>query len=225
VSATSPNHRPLHPNPPGRPAAGAVSPHRRLLAAAQVASWSHLARRLVVVTVMIAAAWWVVDARSAAEVERGRWADGSSVWVVRAPVAAGDTIGADDIELVEVPTALHTDEMLSPDMSPAGERARVDLVPGEAVAASRLHRDAASAVAARLPHATRGVAVHLVDDVPLELGGRADLHDLGDGRVIARDVPVVDRSDTATTFAVPSDAVDDVVSAGSTAGVTAVIRD
>jgi Flp pilus assembly protein CpaB len=143
--------------------------------------------------------------------------------VVTGDVDAGTTLDGADVELRSLPAALVPDGAVR--SLPDGAVALVDLVAGEPLVAARLAPAGTSAVAARLPVGTRGIAVPAEGVPPLERGDRVDVvATLGDGSAgqptvtAARGALVVDVGAEAVTVAVDAGDVNQVAFA-LTAGV------
>lgn len=117
--------------------------------------------------------------------------------VVARPVRAGTALAATDVRTTLLPASAVPDADPAP--RPVGRTARVDLVPGEVVLASRL---GPRGVAALLPAGARAVAVpRAAGTPPLEPGQQVDL--LADGGVIVSAASVLAVDDSGTTVAVP----------------------
>jgi Flp pilus assembly protein CpaB len=161
----------------------------------------------------------VADASSA----RDRWGRVVQAVVVVDDVAAGTALSAGDVEVRSLPAGAVPAGALQ--TLPDGAVATVDMVAGEALVPSRLAPTGTSAVAARLPDGTRGVAVPVDGTPPLALGDRVDVvATMGDGSsgrptvTAARDAVVVDVGEEAVTVAVAVGDVNEVAFA-LTAGV------
>ena len=136
------------------------------------------------------------------------------VTVVARPVAAGVTLVAADVLIARLPAAVLPDA--EPAGAPVGRTARVDLVPGEVVLASRL---GPRGLAALLPAGERALAVpRAAGTPPLEPGQRADL--LAGGQVVVTSASVLAVDDSGTTVAVPEPAAPAVAEAISAGTVT-----
>ncbi len=136
------------------------------------------------------------------------------VTVVARAVPAGATLAADDVRRDRLPAEAVPDAEAAAD--PAGLTARVDLVPGEVVLASRL---GARGLAALLPAGGRALAVPRASGTPpLEPGQRVDLLAAGEVVVAAASVLAVD--DSGTTVAVPEPAAPAVAEAIAAGAVT-----
>ena len=134
--------------------------------------------------------------------------------VVARPVAAGVTLVAADVQAARLPADALPDG--EPAAAPVGRTARVDLVPGEVVLASRL---GPRGLAALLPPGARALAVpRAAGTPPLEPGQRADL--LAGGRVVVPSASVLAVDDSGTTVAVPEPAAPAVAEAISAGTVT-----
>lgn len=130
------------------------------------------------------------------------WGTEKTVWVVRAPVAAGDVIGPEAVATMRLPRRVIPEGALSGVSSPVGEATRVALHRGEVVLTARLAGRAAHGVAAMLAPGFRAVAIPNDDHMPpVRVGDRVDVlatFDVGDGlEAGAEDAP-------APSFAVAS---------------------
>lgn len=116
-----------------------------------------------------------VDGAAARASARQRaWGETISVPVVQRTVLAGAMVGDGDVERRRLPRALVPRGEVAGD--PVGHAARVTLVPGEVVMASRLAPSGLGGVAALLGPDTRGVAVPRGDSAPpVEVGDRVDV--------------------------------------------------
>jgi Flp pilus assembly protein CpaB len=164
---------------------------------------------------------------SAAVAQQSSWGAAEAVVVLRHDVAAGELVDAGDLELRQLP------RLAVPSGALRAVRAGVavvDLHRGEALTRERLAGASTSALAARLPAGTRGVAIPLDEtSVPVRRGDRVDVivtvdpESAGQGPpsfVVARNVPVVGVTDEAATVAVPLDLAPKVAWATTTAAVT-----
>jgi len=112
-------------------------------------------------------------------------------------VPAGTTLVAADVRTARLPADAVPDG--EPAVAPAGRTARVDLVPGEVVLASRL---GPRGLAALLPPGSRALAVpRAAGTPPLEPGQRVDL--LASGRLVVAAASVLAVDDSGTTVALP----------------------
>lgn len=186
--------------------------------------------------------WWLVVLAGAAatglavshvlgtaEATRRAWGTTEPVLVVRHDVAAGSTLSARDVELVDVPTGLAPAGAL--DELPAGAVARVDLSAREPLLPRRLAGHDLSALAAALPPGTRAIAIPTEPGTapPLDAGDRVDVlvvvaaEVAGDGPpgfAIATDALVVAVDDDAVTVAVERDEAPRVAAALGLGAVT-----
>ena len=136
------------------------------------------------------------------------------VAVVARPVTAGVTLATADVRVARLPADSLPDA--EPAEAPVGRTARVDLVPGEVVLASRL---GPRGLAALLPAGARALAVpRAAGTPPLEPGQRADL--LAGGLVVVLSASVLAVDDSGTTVAVPEAAAPAVAEAISAGAVT-----
>ncbi|MCU1378191.1 MAG: hypothetical protein JWN29_1174, partial [Acidimicrobiales bacterium] len=108
-----------------------------------------------------------------AAAERDRWGTLRPTVVATADVDGGERLTAGDVTVRRLPAALVPAGALR--SLPAASLAAVDIHAGEAVLAARLVGPGSSAVAARLPAGTRGVAVPSGSGLPLEVGDRVDV--------------------------------------------------
>jgi Flp pilus assembly protein CpaB len=148
-------------------------------------------------------------AASAADA-RARWEPGAPVLVARRPVAAGATVSSADVEARRLPPAAVPEGALH--RLPPGGRAAVDLHAGEVLLADRV--GTGSAVAARLPARTRGVAVPADGGLPVRVGDRVDVLATFDAEV-AGDAPTFAVARRALVVHVSKDAVTVAVSEAS----------
>jgi Flp pilus assembly protein CpaB len=186
--------------------------------------------------------WWVVVLASAAatglsvshvlstaEATRRAWGSTEPVLVVRHDLAAGGTVSALDVELVDYPAGLAPADAL--DELPDGAVTRVDLSAGEPLLPRRLAGHDLSPVAAVLPSGTRAVAIPTEPGTapPLAAGDRVDVlvvvaaEVAGDGPpgfAIATDALVVSVDDDAVTVAVERDEAPRVAAALGLGAVT-----
>ena len=165
-----------------------------------------------------------------AERERSRWGPTRATLVTTTDVAGGERLEPDDVTVRMLPAALVPDDALR--ALPAGAVAAIDLHRGEAVLPGRLAGAGSSAVAARLPAGTRGVAVPDGSGLPLEIGDRVDilatfdpgLGDEGEPTFpVARRAAVVHVTDRAVTVAVDDGVAPRVVYALAAGSVTLVL--
>jgi Flp pilus assembly protein CpaB len=162
---------------------------------------------LVVAVIAVVPALAVGRLATTADAERRRWGPGLPTVVVRVDVAAGEPIGADDVEIRSLPAAARPDDAMG--TLPTGAVAAADLVAGEAVVGSRLAPAGTSPIAARLPSGTRGIAVPADDGLAVRVGDRVDVLatlDATSGQpttTLARGATVVDVGEKAVTVAVP----------------------
>jgi Flp pilus assembly protein CpaB len=143
---------------------------------------------------------------SDAGAERARWGTGIPTVVVLKDLIAGQPVGENDVTVRRLPSAARPRDALS--TLPTGAVAAENLATGEAVVSSRLAPAGTSAVAARLPPGTRGLAVPNDDGLPLEIGDPVDLLATLDPDsskptvTVARDAQVVFVGDKSVTIAV-----------------------
>jgi Flp pilus assembly protein CpaB len=193
-----------------------------------------LRRPLPYWTVVVAAAALpaMLVGRLAAEAaaERARWGPGTATVVVVVDRRAGEPVGDADVELRRLPGALRPRGALS--FLPSAAVATDDLVAGEVLVASRLAPAGTSAVAARLPVGTRGIAVPNDVGLRLEVGDPVDVLatlDPGGGTgtpttAVARDARVVDVGDRVVTVAVGVDEAERVAFALAAGVVTLALN-
>lgn len=131
----------------------------------------------------------------------------TEVAVVARPVRAGTALVPADVRTIRFPASAVPEG--EPATAPVGLTARVDLVPGEVVLASRL---GPRGIAALLPAGARALAVpRAAGTPPLEPGQQVDL--LADGGVIVSAASVLAIDDSGTTVAVPEAAAPHVAQA------------
>lgn len=134
--------------------------------------------------------------------------------VVARPVRAGVALAAADVRATSLPEKSIPDAEAA--RNPVGLTARVDLVPGEVVLATRL---GPRGIAALLPAGARALAVpRAAGTPPLEPGQRVDL--LANGGVIVAAASVLAIDDSGTTVAVPEKAAPVLAEAIATGTVT-----
>ena len=149
------------------------------------------------------------------------WDIGAKSLVVVAPVAAGELIPSSAVELRPVPANLQPGDSVA--NLTDGARARVSLVPGEILRAERVVAGVATAVAARLPDGSRGVAFPVELSFGLTVGATVDLHSMLTGQSVAVAATVVRVDDDGSTIAVEASRVDDVVDAMATGGIVVAL--
>ncbi len=181
-----------------------------MVAARHRLAWWAAAVGLATVT-----AWQMSTATADADRARQQWGQFTAVAVAVGDLAPGDTIGAGDLRLADVPLAVVPGTAVSHDA--IGERVVRGLSAGEMVVAADLAGPGA------LPPNTRGVAVPVVGTgVPVGIGDLVELIGWSD--------PVLGGDGGATTIAVGSvlDAGDGsvtvAVDAGDVAAVVAAIN-
>jgi Flp pilus assembly protein CpaB len=134
------------------------------------------------------------------------------VAVAARPVPAGVTLGAADVRTAHLPASALPDA--EPEPNPVGRTARVDLVPGEVLLASRL---GPRGLAALLPRGARALAIpRAAGTPPLEPGQRVDL--LAGGGTVVTAASVLAVEESGTTVAVPeatAPAVAEAIAAGA----------
>jgi Flp pilus assembly protein CpaB len=155
---------------------------------------------------------------------RARWGPGTPTVVILSDVRAGESIGMADVEIRLLPDAARPRDALRevPDRAVA----TADLAAGEALVASRLAPAGTSAVAARLPAGTRGLAVPNDAGLPLEVGDPVDVLatlDPSSGQptvVVARGARIVYVGDRVVAVAVRIDEAERVAFAVAAGVVT-----
>lgn len=166
---------------------------------------------LLTVAVALAVGWVVSSIVAEAERARLAWGTTELVAVASRHLAAGTTIGGDDVELVERPRALVPTGALSD--IPEGQVAVTAIEAGEVVVAARLAPMGLGVLAATLPEGTRAVAIPVEAGLapPLLVGDRVDVmvalapEAAGEeppGFVVAADALVVAVDEAAVTVAV-----------------------
>lgn len=205
---------------PARPSASLLaSPATLVGAVRQFARRRHLGRLLAAVVLGLVVASVLRDADRARTDALARWDATEAVWVVTAPIDAGEPIEPGSVERRLVPTSLVP--VAATHADPSGRRTRVTLLAGEIVVEPRLS-DAGSAVAARTPDGWHTIGIGRRDELFTE-GDRLDLHHLIDGHRLTSGAVVVAITDTELGVAVPPDDVGEVVRALGQAGVVPVL--
>jgi Flp pilus assembly protein CpaB len=157
----------------------------------------------------------VARVTDAAAAERDRWGERVAVAVASRDLEPGEALEA---ELRELPAGLVPAGALR--TAPAGEVVAAWIGAGEIVLEDRLAPAGLSAVAARLPPGTRGVAVPPgVAPLPVSVGDRVDV--LGPALIASRAL-VVDVGDGAVTVAV-RDGVAERVAEAVTLGTAVLV--
>jgi Flp pilus assembly protein CpaB len=167
------------------------------------------------------------------------WGSERSVWVVQAPLAAGDVIDAEAVRLTRLPRGVIPEGALNGASTPVGEATRVALQRGEVVLTSRLAGRGASGVAAMVLPGFRAVAIPNDDQMPrVRVGDRVDVlatFDVGDGLEasgsaaapsfpVASDAEVLAVTPRALTVAVDADDAPRVAFALAKGAVTVALR-
>lgn len=184
---------------------------------------------LVATVVALATAGLVARLLGDAAAERARWGELRTTLVATADVRGSQPLTAGAVAERRLPRALVPPGALR--SLPPGAVAAVDIHRGEAVLAARLVGPGSSAVAARLPAGTRGVAVPTGSGLPLEVGDRVDVlatfDDVAaDGEPtfpVARGAVVVHVGGDAVTVAVAESAAPKVAYALAAGAVTLVL--
>jgi Flp pilus assembly protein CpaB len=165
-----------------------------------------------------------------AAAERARWGQLDPVVTMRHHVAAGEPLTERDVHVRMLPGVVAGRGSLR--ALPAGAVAAVDLGAGEIVMARRLLGRGPSAIAARLPRGTRGIAIPGTAALPLHIGDRVDVlatfdpEDAGGLQptfAVARDAIVVHVGDDAVTVAVGARSAPQVAYALTAGAVTLVL--
>jgi Flp pilus assembly protein CpaB len=189
-------------------------------------------RWLVVLGLAAVAGLFTARMVDAARATRARWGTGRPVVVMVDPVAAGNEIEADDVEVRSLPPAALPRSALSE--PPVGRVATADLYPGEVLVEGRVAPEGRTGAAALLPTGTRALAVPTGPGTPpLRVGDTVDLlatYDPllfdptatpanADGMVVSGAL-VIDVSEGAVTVAVDPDDAPDVALALAQGAVT-----
>ena len=174
--------------------------------------------RLIVATVLaIVVALLVHRTTAQAEAVTSRLGHTTLVAVVVRPLAAGDRIGAGDVELqprpvAQVPAGAVVDDAV-------GRTLRADVVADEVLVSARLAGDGQDGPVALIPPGWRAVPIPVLDaPIPARPGSAVDvvasfdptLVERDPSVVVAADAIVVDVTDDAVTVAVPRDDLTDV---------------
>ena len=179
-----------------------------------------LPRVLVAVVVAMAGASIVARAQSHAADAAAAWQPSAPVLVVVQPIEAGAPIPAEAITRRPVPEGLRPADALH-DL-PDGARATAALAPGEILRSARLHHEAASALAALLPHDQLAFRI-AADGLDATPGDTVRLYDLATGRIVVGAALVLIRDDASITVAVPEREAPDLIGALGGGGVVAAI--
>jgi Flp pilus assembly protein CpaB len=176
-------------------------------------------RRLCVAVLAVATLLTVASFVSAAGAARDRWGRTRPVVVATRDLVPGDVVGADAVEVRDLPEAVLGDAPVAE--APLGAVVRQPILAGEPVVAARLAPHGLTGAAALVPPGHRAVAVPVgpTGAPPVALGDLVDVlavlppgvglagaqgsGDLGD----ADDDPAVRLVDRATVVAVGADAV------------------
>jgi Flp pilus assembly protein CpaB len=194
----------------------------------------HLLRRhplvyWTAVAILVVTTGVVVSSMSReAEVARQAFGDLERVPVARRTLAAGERIGAGDVEWRELPARLVSG--LPPD-EVVDQVVSATIYAGEPIVAPRLAPDGAGAVAARVPAGRHALAVPVTVGSPaVEVGDVVDLLAVATPdpsgpapERVARRAPVVDVTDEAVTVAVDADEVRSTAFALGTGAVVIVL--
>jgi Flp pilus assembly protein CpaB len=172
---------------------------------------------LLAVALGIATAMVVGSLVSGAAAARSRWGSLRPTVVATADVEGGAPVTDGDVAVRRLPAALVPPGALR--SLPPGAVAAVAVHRGEAVLASRLVGPGSSAVAARLPPGTRGIAVPAGSGLPLEVGDRVDVLATFDDAVTPGQAPTFPVATRAVVVHVGDDAVTIAVRQASAAKV------
>lgn len=167
-----------------------------------------------------------------AEHAREAWGSSTRVLVATEVIGAGERLAPDNTDLVAQPAPVVPDGALT--NLPAGRRVATPVYAGEVIRAERLAPTGTSALAARLPDGTRGVAipvepgttptlavgdlVEVLVALPAEVAGGGP-----PGFALATGVPVVEVTDAAVTIAVDRDAAPRLAAAFGEGAVTLAV--
>jgi Flp pilus assembly protein CpaB len=149
--------------------------------------------------------------------ERARWGRLRPTVVVRHHVPAGERLTADDLTVRMLPVAAVPSGALR--ALPVGAIAATELETGEPLVARRLLGRGPSAVAARLPSGTRGIAVPGADGLPLRVGDHVDVLATFEPDSAPTDAPTFAVARGATVIHVGQEVVTIAVVASSAARV------
>ena len=181
---------------------------------------SRLPRFAVVVVVALGAGNSLAQARAGADQARADWASREEVWVATRDLFAGTALGADDIELLELPRiALPRDAVTS---DPGGSTLASSMVRGEVLRVGRIESHVLSPTAARLPAQTAGLTI-TVSQSALAVGDRVDVYGLLDGNLLASGAEVIAVNDNQPTLAIAETELPAVIRALTIGGVVPVL--
>jgi Flp pilus assembly protein CpaB len=199
--------------PMNRVTTGRASPAVRLRRAAA----RPVLRRLAVTALALVTVVGTATVLGQARAERDRWGTGREVLVARRDLAAGDVIGAGDVERRALPRAALPAGAGALTALPVGAVVRHPVLAGEPVVAARLAPAGLAGAAALVGPDDRAVAVpraaapmpplavgDLVDVLAVMPPGAGDGHDPPAFPVVER-ATVVHVGDEAVTVAVPVD--------------------
>lgn len=149
--------------------------------------------------------------------ERERWGRLQPTVVLKHRVPAGQRLTGRDVTVRMLPAAAVPAGALR--TLPGDAIAATELDTGEALVAHRLLGRGPSAVAARLPRGTRGIAVPGANGLPLRVGDHVDVLATFDAEQAAGDEPTFAVARDAIVIHVGHDAVTVAVAASSAARV------
>jgi Flp pilus assembly protein CpaB len=150
--------------------------------------------------------------------ERARWGQLQPTVVVRHRVPAGQRLTGRDVTVRMLPSVAVPARSLR--ALPSDAIAATELAAGEPLAVHRLRGRGPSAVAARLPSGTRGIAVPGANGLPLRVGDHVDVLATFDAeQQAAGDAPTFAVARNAVVIHVGHDAVTVAVAASSAARV------
>jgi Flp pilus assembly protein CpaB len=162
--------------------------------------------------------------------ERARWGRLRPTVVLRHHVPAGQRLTGRDVSVRMLPAVAVPAGSLR--ALPRDAVAATELAAGEALGAHRLLGHGPSAIAARLPRRTRGIAVPGANGLPLRVGDHVDVlatfdaEQAGGGAptfAVARDAIVIHVGDDAVTVAVAASSAARVAYALAAGAVTLVL--
>ena len=174
--------------------------------------------RLLTAAVTLIVVGATLAAVRSAESARAAWTDQVLVTTTTRDLAPGEILSSDDLKEVSLPAAAVPSGASPRSVTElVGQLVRVPMVAGEVVVSARLGNEGLSPAAARLPPASRAVAIALGEArPPLQPGDRVDLVAAGarsatTSRTVARLVEVLDVGDQTVTVIVPVAQVPEVV--------------
>ena len=149
--------------------------------------------------------------------ERARWGELRPTVVVRHRVSAGQRLTPGDVTVRMLPAVAVPASSLR--ALPSDAIAATELAAGEALGARRLLGRGPSAVTARLPRGTRGIAVPGANGLPLRLGDHVDVLATFDAEQAAGEEPTFAVARNAVVVHVGHDVVTVAVATASAARV------